>query len=58
MRTSSGDLRLVGRGPLFSAVVNVMLLDYDTGFGDVPAQVHGLSGGEFHDLSITVREHR
>ncbi|MET7695826.1 amino acid adenylation domain-containing protein [Streptomyces sp. NPDC005483] len=52
------DLHLVGRGPLFAAVVNVMLFDYDVSFGDIPVQVHGLSGGEFHDLSITVREPR
>ncbi|MER6167721.1 amino acid adenylation domain-containing protein [Streptomyces violaceorubidus] len=52
------DLRLVGRAPLFSAVVNVMLFDHDTRFGDIPVRVRGLSGGEFHDLSLTVRESR
>lgn len=52
------DLHLVGRAPLFATVVNVMLFDYDVTFGDIPVQVHGLSGGEFHDLSITVREPR
>ncbi|CAM5512720.1 amino acid adenylation domain-containing protein [Streptomyces canarius] len=52
------DLHLVGRGPLFAAVVNVMPFDHDVSFGDIPAQVHGLSGGEFHDLSITVRAPR
>ncbi|WP_121716382.1 non-ribosomal peptide synthetase [Streptomyces sp. E5N91] len=52
------DLHLVGHGPLFSAVVNVMLFDYDVDFDGVAAETHGLSVGEFHDLSITVQERK
>ncbi|WEP00541.1 amino acid adenylation domain-containing protein (plasmid) [Streptomyces sp. FXJ1.172] len=51
------DLRLVGQG-LFSAVVNVMLFDYDVRFDDVTVEMHGLSAGGFHDLSITVQQSR
>ncbi|MET8560980.1 amino acid adenylation domain-containing protein, partial [Streptomyces flaveolus] len=50
------DLRRVGRGGLFSAVVNVMLFSYDLTFDDMTVTGHGLSLGNVHELSIAVQE--
>ncbi|MFD8813106.1 amino acid adenylation domain-containing protein [Streptomyces sp. NPDC059627] len=50
------DLQRVGRGGLFSAVVNVMRFGDDLDFDGLAATTHDLSVGNVHDLSVTVRE--
>ncbi|MGW3461141.1 amino acid adenylation domain-containing protein, partial [Streptomyces olivaceoviridis] len=50
------DLQRVGRGGLFSAVVNVMQFSYDLAFDDMAVTAHGLSVGNVHELSVVVQE--
>ncbi|WP_405176987.1 amino acid adenylation domain-containing protein [Nocardia sp. NBC_01377] len=48
------DQKLVGRGGLFSLLVNIISFDYNLTFGDYSSAVHGLGGINFNDLSISV----
>ncbi|MCH0567182.1 amino acid adenylation domain-containing protein [Streptomyces sp. MUM 2J] len=50
------DVQLVGRGSLFSTVVNVMSFPYDMTFDDLSVTAHNLSVGNTHELCISVYE--
>ncbi|MFE9491636.1 condensation domain-containing protein, partial [Streptomyces sp. NPDC006641] len=47
------DLKLVGRGNLFSLVVSAMPFDYDLALGECSVQLKPLGGSHFNDFSLS-----
>ncbi|MFI6762891.1 amino acid adenylation domain-containing protein, partial [Micromonospora sp. NPDC050417] len=48
------DLRLIGRGNLYSLLVNVMSFDYDLTFGGAGSTAYNIAGLHFNDFSVSV----
>ncbi|MFI0822541.1 condensation domain-containing protein, partial [Streptomyces sp. NPDC021098] len=48
------DLKLVGRGNLFSLVVSAMPFDYDFALGECSVQLKPLGGSHFNDFSLSL----
>ncbi|RKR86482.1 amino acid adenylation domain-containing protein [Micromonospora pisi] len=48
------DLRLIGRGNLYSLLINVMSFDYDLTFGSAASTAYNIAGLHFNDFSVSV----
>ncbi|NEC66352.1 non-ribosomal peptide synthetase [Streptomyces sp. SID9727] len=48
------DLKLIGRGNLFSLVVSAMPFDYDLSLGECSVRLKPLAGGHFNDFSLSL----